>query len=217
MPVTPPEANKVERHIDAILSADGSLTAKVTERTAGQSAVDFRREYRGRSKPDYLKMIERWITRGASGASVSKVEPTDNNVEGKFSLNVEFSAARYAQLMQGRLLVFKPAIVSRRETLFLTDSSRKHPVMLDSHAYTETVQVKLPEGFVVDEIPEAAKMDTSFGSYSTSYEVKDGTLQFTRNLIVRSATIPVTEYDKVKRFYSLIYAAEQAPIVLAKK
>jgi hypothetical protein len=60
-------------------------------------------------------------------------------------------------------------------------------------------------------------MDTSFGSYSTSYEVKDGTLQFTRNLVVRKATIPVAEYEKVKRFFSLIYAAEQSPIVLAKK
>jgi hypothetical protein len=217
MPSTPPEANRLERQVDAVLGADGSLTAKVSERTAGQSAVDERRAFRGLSKPDYLKLIERWITRGASGASVSKVEPADNSAEGKFALNVEFSAGRYAQVMQGRLLVFKPTIVARRDSFFLSDRARKHPVMLDSHAYAEIVRVKLPEGFVVDEIPDTAKMDTSFGSYSTSYEVKDGTLQFTRNLVVRKATIPVAEYDKVKRFFSLIYAAEQSPIVLAKK
>ncbi len=217
MPLTPPEANKVERQIDAILGADGSLTAKVMQRTVGQSAVEERKVFRGLSKPDYLKMIERWITRGASGSSVSKVEPSDNSAEGKFALNVEFSAGRYGQVMQGRLLVFKPTIVARRDSFFLSDGTRKHPVRLESHAYTETVRVKLPEGFVVDEIPEAAKMDTSFGSYSTSYEVKDGTLQFTRNLIVRGATIPVAEYEKVKRFFSLIYTAEQAHIVLEKK
>jgi hypothetical protein len=217
MPVTPPEANRVERQIEATLGVDGSLKAIVTERTAGQSAVNERQAFRGLSKPDYLKAIERWITRGATGASVSRVEPLDNNSEGKFSLNVEFSAARYAQVMQGRLLVFKPTILSRRESLFLTDGLRKHPVMLDAHAYSENVQVKLPEGFAVDEIPEAVKVDTPFGNYATSYEVKDGTLYFTRRLVVRSVTIPVSDYEKVKRFYSMIYAAEQAPIVLAKK
>jgi hypothetical protein len=217
MPVTPPEANKIERQVEAVLGVDGSLTAKVLEQTAGQAAVEERKAFRRQSKPDYLKMIERWITRGVTGASVSKVEPVDNSSEGKFSLNVEFSSSHYAQVMQGRLLVFKPTIVARRDTFYLTDGARKHPVMLDSHAYTDTVRVKLPEGFIVDEMPDATKMDTPFGSYSTSYEVKDGTLQFTRSLVVRSATIPVTDYDKVKRFFSRIYAAEQAPVVLAKK
>lgn len=217
MPGTPPEANKVERQIDAVLSADGSLSAKVMERTAGQSAVDERRAFRDLSKPDYLKLIERWITRSVSGSSVAKVEPADNSIEGRFALNVEFSAGRYAQLMQGRLLVFKPTIIDRRDSLVLSEKTRKHPVVLDSHAYTESVRVKLPEGFVVDEIPEATKVDAAFGSYSTSYEVKDGTLHFTRNLVVRNSTIPVSDYDKVKRFFSMIYAAEQSPIVLAKK
>ncbi|MBI3653638.1 MAG: DUF3857 domain-containing protein [Acidobacteria bacterium] len=217
MPSTPPEANRMERQVEAILGADGSLNAKVLERTAGQAAVNERQAFRRLSKPDYLKMIERWITRGATGASVSKVDPLDNNAEGKFALNVEFTAARYAQVMQGHLLVFKPTIVSRRESLFLTEGLRKHPVMLNAHAYTETVKVKLPDGFVVDEIPDAVKMDTPFGNYATSYEVKDGTLYFTRSLVVRGATIPVSDYEKVKHFYSLIYAAEQAPIVLARK
>ena len=217
MPITPPEANKVERKVEAVLGADGSLKANLMELTAGQSAVDERRAFRGLSKPDYLKLIERWITRGATGASVTRVDPVDNTAEGKFSLNVEFSAAHYGQVPQGRLLIFKPAIVSRRESLFLTDGLRQHPVMLDAHAYSESVKVKLPEGFEVDEIPDAVKMDTPFGNYSTTYEVKDGTLYFTRSLVVRGAAIPVSEYDKVKRFYSMIYAAEQAPIVLAKK
>ena len=57
-------------------------------------------------------------------------------VGGKFSLNVAFAARGYAQLMQDRLLVFKPAIVSRRDSLSLTDSKRKHPVVLKSNSYS---------------------------------------------------------------------------------
>ena len=45
--------------------------------------------------------------------------------------------------------------------------------------------IKLPDGFSVDEMPEASKLDAAFGSYATSYEVKDGYLHFMRSLLVR--------------------------------
>jgi hypothetical protein len=80
--------------------------------------------------------------------------------------------------MQGRLLVFKPAVVSRRESLALTAATRKHPLVLRANAYSETVRFQLPSGFTVDELPEPVKMQTSFGSYVTSYEVKDNQPDF---------------------------------------
>lgn len=217
MPESPPEANRLERRAEVVLSPDGGITAGVHERAVGQSAVNERREFRGLSRADYVKRIEGWITRGATGATVSKVEPSDNSAEGKFALDVDFTATHYGQLMQDRLLVFKPAIVSRRESLFLTESIRKHPVVLPSLAYTETVRVTLPRGFEVDELPDAMKLDAPFGTYSTSYVVKDEQLSFTRTLLVRGATIPAKDYAKVRGFFASIRAAEQAPVVLAKK
>jgi hypothetical protein len=217
MPLTPPEANRLEREADVTLGADGSITANVQERSIGQSAVGERRYFRGLSRPDYVKVIERWITHGATGAAVSKVEPSDNAAEGRFALQVEFTAKGYAQLMHERLLVFKPAIVSRRETLALTAGLRRQPVVLHSNAYTETVRVKLPAGFEVDELPDPVKMDAPFGSYETAYQVKDGQLNFTRKMVVKAATIPVADYAKVRGFFERIRAAEAAPVVLAKK
>jgi Domain of Unknown Function with PDB structure (DUF3857)/Transglutaminase-like superfamily len=217
MPVTPPEMNRLERQIEATLNVDGLLSAKIMERAVGQKAVDFRREFRNLAHPDYVKRIERWITSGATGASISKIEPADNHAEGKFALYVEFSAPRYAQSLQGRLLVFKPAIVSRRDSLFLTDENRQNPVVLDAQAYTEVVKVKLPDGFEVDEMPNPVKLDAPFGSYKVSYEVKDGFLNFSRSMIISGAMIPASDYEKVKRFYATMRAAEQAPVVLTKK
>jgi Domain of Unknown Function with PDB structure (DUF3857)/Transglutaminase-like superfamily len=217
MPVTPPEANRLEREAEVTLGPDGTITANMQERFIGQSAVSRRREFHCLSRPDYVKRIEGWIARGATGAAVSKVEPADNAAEGKFALQVEFTARGYAQLMHNRLLVFKPAIVSRREELQLTAGTRKQPVVLHSNAYSETVRVKLPAGFEVDELPDPVKMDAPFGSYETAYQVKDGQLNFTRRMVVRAATIPVEDYTKVRGFFERIRAAEAAPVVLAKK
>jgi hypothetical protein len=217
MPVTPPEANRLEREADVTLAPDGAITASMQERSVGQAAVAERSGFRHLSRPDYVKRIEGWITHGATGAAVSKVEPADNAAEGRFTLQVEFTARAYAQLMRERLLVFKPAIVSRREELPLGAGARHQAVVLRSNAYAETVRVKLPAGFEVDEMPDPVKMDAPFGSYETAYQVKDGQLQFTRKMVVRAATIPPEEYAKVRSFFERIRAAEAAPVVLAKK
>jgi hypothetical protein len=162
-------------------------------------------------------MIERWVTHGASAARLLKIEPKDESIEGKFALDVDFSASSYGQLMQGRLLVFNPAIVSRREALLLTEEKRQHPIVLDSRAFTERVRVKLPAGFDVDEVPDAVKLEEVFGSYETRYEIKDGELIFTRTMAQRATTIPPDHYKGVRSFYARMLAAEQAPVVLVRK
>ena len=217
MPVTPPEANRLERAVEAELSADGTLTAKVSERSFGQAAVEERRLFKRAERPQYVKYLERWITQTAPSANVLKSEPKDDAREGKFALDVEFKSPNYAQLMRGRLMVFKPAIVSRRSSVFLTDAKRKHPVVLDSEAYNETVRIKLPEGFDIDEMPDAVEVNQPFGNYAAKCEAKDGHLVFSRSLALKAGIIPVEQYASVRGFFERIRAVEQTPVVLVKK
>lgn len=217
MPSTLPETNQLDRSAQVQLSADGSIVATLKERALGQSAVYYRREYRGLSKPDYLKRIEGRVTAGATSSKVTRVAPEDSLNAGRFALDVDFTAASYGQSMQNRLLVFKPAIVSRRESLFLTEATRTHPVVLKAYSFTEKVSVKLPAGFDVDEMPDAVKLDAPFGSYQTTYDVKDGELIFTRTLAQRAGSILAAQYQTVRSFFERIRAAEQAPVVLARK
>ena len=104
-----------------------------------------------------------------------------------------------------------------REGLALTAPQRKHPVVLRSSTYQETVKFQLPAGFDVDELPEPLKLEAEFGSYTTSYEVKNGELVFKRNFSVKATTIPAARYEVVRSFFARVREAEQAPVVLAKK
>lgn len=217
MPVTPPEANRMERTIEAVLGADGSLKATVIERSFGQAAVEERRLFKRAARPQYQKYIERWITQTAPAANVLKAEPADSSQTGQFALDVEFSSPGYAKVMRDKLLVFKPAIVSRRSSVFLTSTKRTHPVVLEAEAYKETVKIKLPENFIVDELPEAAELNQPFGNYAVTYEVKDGYLIFKRSLVLKPSVIPVEQYTAVRNFFGQILGAEQAPVVLARK
>lgn len=217
MPITPPEMNKLERTAMLQLLPDGAIAGQIKENAKGQTAASFRTQFKQLSKPEYHGMIERWLTAGATSARLNKIEPSDNVTDGEFTLNVEFSAKAYGQLMQDRLLVFKPAVVSRRESLSLTAAQRKHPVVLRANAYSEVVKVQLPSGFEVDELPDPVKLETAFGTYTTSYEVVGSELVFKRQLSQRATTIPAAQYDVVRKFFENIRAAENAPVVLARK
>jgi hypothetical protein len=217
MPVTPPEANRLERTTEVTLQQDGSIAAAVRERMFGQSAAGARAVFKNLSRGDYEKVIQSWAGSGATGAKFTRIEPADERAEGRFALDVEFTAPAYAQSMQNRLLVFKPSVVGHSSTGWLAEPSRKHPVVLKSKALSETVRFKLPEGFDVDELPDPVKLSSEFGTYTASYEVKDGQLVFTRSLVQRAATIPVEKYTDVRNFFGRVRASEEAPVVLARK
>jgi hypothetical protein len=217
MPVTPAEANLLDRKIEATISPEGSVNGTITEKSTGQSSTYERALLRSLSATDYNKMLEGWLTRGATGARLVKFTPNDRKETSGFDLDVEFSAPRYGQLMQNRLLVFKPVIVGRRNALFLTEPKRDHPVLIDSEAIRETAVFNLPADFVVDEMPDPVNLETSFGKYTTTYEVKDGKLIFTRTLTTNRTTVPVDKYNSVRDFYAKMREAEQSPVVLLRK
>jgi hypothetical protein len=217
MPVTPPETDLLDRKIEVSLNAAGEIKGTIKEVAVGQASKAFRGEFRTLSASDYRKAIEGWLTRGATGAQLVDMKTDDRRGTSSFDLNVDFVAASYGQLMQNRLLVFKPVIVGRRNALFLTEGKRNHPVMLEAQAMKETAVFNLPEGFVVDEMPDAVNLDTPFGKYTTSYEVKDNKLFFTRSLTTKRTTVPVEKYGLVKDFYAKMRDAEQSPVVLLRK
>jgi hypothetical protein len=217
MPITPPETDLQERNIEVSLNEQGEIKGKIKEVSMGQSSTFERGMFRSLSSSDYRKSIEGWLTRGATGAQLVDMKTADRQNDSGFDLDVDFIASRYGQLMQNRLLVFKPVIVGRRNALFLTEEKRKHPVMLFSQAMKETVVFSLPAGFVVDEMPDAVNLEMPFGKYTTSYEVKENKLYFTRSLTTTRTTIPVDKYKEVKDFYAKMRDAEQSPVVLLRK
>jgi hypothetical protein len=216
IPMIPLEKSELRRQTELVLSPDGTIDAKMEENSIGQEAAAKRAEFRLGSPADFVNRIERWISRTVPGAAIVKVDPVQKPGEDNFTLRAEFQGPHYAQLMQNRLMVFKPVIVDRRTEFSFSATSRKHPIVISSQQATDIVRVRLPEGFKVDELPAAVKIETSFGTYGSSFEVTNGLLIFTRNISMRRAVVPADQYSEVRSFFQRISAAEQAPVVLVK-
>lgn len=217
VPSMAPEQNRMEREAQVQLSATGAIEVKLSESSIGRSATSNRALYRQTSEADYRNVIERWISRGAPAATVGELEVVDGGEAG-FDLDVSFQAPSYAQLIAGRLLVFKPAIVARRNGINLTDSDeREHPVLLGARALKETVRIALPDGFAIDEKPNDIALHTEFGDYTASWTPQDGALVFSRELSVKHAEVDAADFGTVRDFFRAVAGAEQAPVVLIKQ
>ena len=104
-----------------------------------------------------------------------------------------------------------------RHRLEFGNPERIHPIALNGQAVHEIERIKLPAGFVVDELPSAVKIETSFGSFRAQFEVKDGAIESSRELEVQSVILPAKRYAEVRTFFERVTAIEEAQIVLAKK
>lgn len=208
--------NRFVRKVRARLLPNGGIGGTVEESSFGHSSVPERRHLRERNGSDYRTFTENWLGHTMPGVRVSRVEPMDVFDRGEFKLTAEFTARSYGKPMHDALLVFKPILLSRRESLALKKGGRKQPVVLDAMVFEEETEIELPAGFRVDEKIEPVTLAGAFGSYAAQAAVDAAKLRFTRRLELNNARVPVEDYEAVRAFFEKILQTEQTPVVLSK-
>ena len=218
LPFTAPADNRLDRSIDATLDAAGGITARITEHSTGQSAASERAGYRN-PKIKYPDQVRAWVNDSVPAAKILKTDATDSQEQGTFDLAVEFTARNYAKMMRDKLLMFKPAIVERRDFVPLTKPTRAYPVVIEPRAYSETAVIAIPDGYAVDELPPPMEATESFGHYKaeTTFDAAKRQVLYHRTLERKAAEVPASDYAKVRQFFETIYKAEQTPVVLIKQ
>ncbi|OAM87769.1 DUF3857 domain-containing protein [Termitidicoccus mucosus] len=216
LPFTPAESNHLERAITAQLTATGAIGARIKEHTTGQMAAYERALFHAPGSK-YEKIILDWINTTAPGAKIVTNKQQDDMNADIFDLMVDFAAPAYARAMRDKLLVFKPAIVSRRHYIPFDDPDRRHPIRLHPNSFAETADILIPDGFAVDELPPPVDVAADFGRYTATCTTEAGKVHYRRSLRVNAATIPAANYKLVRRFYEAVRNAEQSPVVLVRR
>jgi transglutaminase-like putative cysteine protease len=216
LPASGPQDNRTERTINIELSANGSIQAGIHEKLYGDSASGARAEYYEQSQDDFKRMIQEWIADSVLRADISRMDFQPDSDAGAATFDVQFSAPRYGQLIQDNKLLFNTNIVSRRDSIALTEPSRKLPIVIEPVSLDESVYLKIPSGFSVRELPVPVTLEQDFGTYRTKYEINEETLVYNRSLVTRQTILPVDQYNVIRQFYISVRDSEQSPIVLVK-
>jgi hypothetical protein len=81
---------------------------------------------------------------------------------------------------------------------------------------SDTVEISLPEGFKVDELPDPANAKFPFAQYVSKTEAAGNVLKYTREYKITSTLVPVDDMNKLQRLFSEIITDEKSMAVLKR-
>ena len=212
VPASPAVAAERARKVDAVLKPDGSIEGSFTETRSGESRSAAISSYRGKSKPDYVKGVERWVGHSINGAQTSQVEVDDGE---KFTLKGNFASPVFAQRPQPKMMIVRAALLDHGE-LRLSEKTRKYPLVMDSDALEETVRIQLPAEFKIDEMPPPVHVSSGFGKFDASWAMESGSLVFKRKIEIPAQTVAAADYQDLRKFFDQIGGTARLPVVLVK-
>jgi len=70
---------------------------------------------------------------------------------------------------------------------------------------------------VVDELPDAAKIESPYGTLQATWAVKDGKIVMDESLEIKGIVAPASEYPQIRDFFERVNGAQSAPVVLVKQ
>ena len=217
LPKQSPAMNSIARAGHLTLDASGTLKGDVDETRIGDRASGERWRLRNTTKSaDQIKPIEDVLSGSLSlfhitQASVGNLSQTDR----PFVFRYAFEAPNYGKNAGGLLLVRPRVLGVKSSALMETKEPRKFPIEFDGPSHdTDTFDIAIPSGYVVDDLPPAVDADYGFASYHSKTEVQGNLIHYTRTFEVKELSVPVARADELKKFYRIIAGDERNTVVL---
>jgi Domain of Unknown Function with PDB structure (DUF3857)/Transglutaminase-like superfamily len=216
LPVMDPTLNTIRRTGKFELSADGSLKGSVTDLRFGDLAETRRQVFSSEGEKKQTEYMNRVIAQDFTGASMTglKVENVDA-LNKDLTTTFDLQASHFASFT-GSLLMVRPRVLGSYG-LEVDHKARHVEIDLEQTMQgTDEYDIELPQGYVVDELPDAVKIDVGFASYVSSTELHGRVLHYSRTYTVRQVTVPATKYEAVQQLAAAIAADEGSQAILKR-
>src|SRR6185437_14001127 len=217
LPVAPPELNRINRTAQIKLLPDGSIKGEVKEVRTGTQAAEGREQFANQTMADRKKALERFLGAMLGNFQLDSVEAENlDDIDKDLIIHYNFTADHYAK-NAGPLLLVRPRVLG--EKLGALDGTKPRLYPYDFGAptlQTDVFEFNLPEGYKVDELPEATKADFAFGDYESKIEDSGSTLKYSRQYEIKATSIPASKIGELKSFFHQINQDERSMAVLKK-
>jgi hypothetical protein len=217
LPAGRPEFNELRRSAKLKLLADGTLQGEVEEVRSGYPAMmsrSFLNVHTGRDRGKFLEYLSRSLSNfQLQSLSIDNAGDIDKDLVIRYKFTAEIDAESAEPL-----LLLRPRIVGEQGGVMDTTRPRHYAYEMDSPILeSESIEISLPEGFQVDELPKPASVSFDFGEYASRIEVTDRVLRYSRQYRMKSSVVPVEQVDQLRKMFAEISNDEQKVAVLTRK
>jgi transglutaminase-like putative cysteine protease len=217
LPRQPATMNGVKRTAKLKLDSSGTLTGEVQELRVGDRArIERHALLTATNARDQIKPIEVLLADSLPTFRIVKASMINlHQNDQPFGFNYSFEAQNYSKT-SGDLLLVRPRVLGSKAQGFLeTKDPRKFPIEFPGPALdTDTFEITLPPGYVVDELPDPVTADYNFGSYHSKTEVSGAVIRYTRTYEIKELSVAPANAEEVKKFNRIIASDERSVVML---
>lgn len=212
--------NSIARTGKFTLDAAGTLQGQISEMRMGDRARGERlRLHSVTNSKDRIKPIEDLLSGSLSLYQITKASLINlDYTDRPFGFDYSFDAPNYAKSVGGLLLV-RPRVVGVKAEGFLeTKDQRKFPIEFSAPVHdTDSFDIAIPQGFVVDDVPPPVDVDDGFASYHAKTVIEGNSIHYSRAFEVKELSVPVARADELKTLYRMINSDERNTVVLKQQ
>ncbi len=194
----------------------GAITAQVTIESSGTQYGDNLQRYDGESPKELDVLFKKYFS-NINNIKFSKVEVFNNKKNLKYEEILEFSASDYAIFSGDQLLL---PINAFNKNLYVPERIRNRKLPFEiSRGYIDIdeIEIKLPEQFSVEYIPENIELKSDFGLYTVTFtKVDEKTYSYKRTLKIDKCKFPKENYKAYREFKKDIRKYDNSKIILKK-
>jgi Domain of Unknown Function with PDB structure (DUF3857) len=217
LPVGSPELNELKLNAKLKLLPDGSLQGQIEEVLSGYQAMMERAYLQEETQRDRKRMIEHFLGSSVGNFQLDGLEIVNEaEIDKDLILKYKFTADHYAK-SAGPLLLVRPRVVGESAGYFDATKPRHYPY--EFHApfvQSDTIEITLPEGFKVDELPDPADAHLPFAQYVSKTETNGNILKYTREYKMTTTLVPVDSIKQLQTLFSQIISDEKSMAVLKR-
>lgn len=206
----------VRREAELEMDPSGTLTGTLRVTFTGYVAQRRRREAldeddEGRRK-NLVDEVKEWLTASAQVTleSVNDWDTYQEPLVAEFRVEIPNLANATGRRMLLPLGVFQ----SGEKHPFL-HARRVHPVYM-SYPFQEidSIRIRLPEGFRVENTPQPRQVAPGFGSYVIQVRAQGNRIELERKLVMEGFYFPVPHYPVLQSFYTMVRTGDEDLVVL---
>jgi hypothetical protein len=111
-----------------------------------------------------------------------------------------------------------PNVLARSKERLNPVETRRYPVeLLVEYTDIDTVEIKVPAGYIPEAMPAVVSLNTKFGKYTSSTRVEGDKIIYYRAIERYGGRFPAADYNELVKFLDQVYKADRTKVVLVKK
>ncbi len=210
------ELNIQETKANITFTPNGSLQANVGITSKGiQYDRKFSIENKSKKELEKYYLSDVWGYNNNTNINAVNLENDKSNIAFKEKLDVTIND--YAAINENEFL-FRVNVFNKNTYIPKRYRKRKLPLAIErGYQDIDNYTITIPEGYTIQQIPEAKTIDSKFGTYTMEIKKKnDNTIEYTKNILIKQGVYPKEDYASYRKFRKKIAKLENIRIAVYK-